>query len=150
MKFRNKETGAVFEYNTTDFCGKYYGVSCNLCPIRKHFPITNSFDNECENWVKEHPYQAAELMGYEFMGYDEVIENPENHKETEQKADNPYWDRICAIANQQREKGIKTYGKGLEDNHMSVITCMRYLEEELIDALMYIEHIKETLGGEEK
>lgn len=76
MKFRNKETGAVFEYNTTDFCGKYYGVSCNLCPIRKHFPITNSFDNECENWVKENPYKAAELMGYE------LIEEPEQQEET--------------------------------------------------------------------
>ena len=66
------------------------------------------------------------------------------------KKRNPYWERICAISNRQREKGINTYGQGLEDNHMSVITCMEYLEEELIDALMYIEHIKETLGGKEK
>lgn len=63
---------------------------------------------------------------------------------------NPYWERITEISNRQRKKGMETYGQGLEDNRMSVMTCMEYLEEELIDALMYIEHIKETLGGKEK
>ena len=29
---------------------------------------------------------------------------------------NPYWDNICAIAERQREKGVKTYGSGIEDN----------------------------------
>ena len=42
----------------------------------------------------------------------------------------------------QRAKGMKTYGKGLEDNPLSIIDRLEYLEEELIDALMYIEHIK--------
>ena len=44
------------------------------------------------------------------------------------------------------EKGIKTYGQILEDNTgMSIKERLEYYEEELIDALMYIEHLKEVL-----
>lgn len=55
---------------------------------------------------------------------------------------NPYWKRICGLSERQREKGMETYGKGLEDNPLSAVERLTYLEEELIDSLMYIEHIK--------
>lgn len=58
---------------------------------------------------------------------------------------NPYWERICAIADKQRAKGVATYGQGLEDNPMKIIERLEYLEEELIDGLYYIEHVKEWL-----
>lgn len=59
--------------------------------------------------------------------------------------DNPYWKNICAIADRQREKGIKTYGSGIEDNPADIITRIEYLEEELVDALMYCEWIKDYI-----
>lgn len=58
---------------------------------------------------------------------------------------NPYWDNITKLAEKQREKGIETYGQGIEDNHEDVLTKIRYIEEELIDALMYLEWLKEGL-----
>jgi hypothetical protein len=58
---------------------------------------------------------------------------------------NPYWERICSLSEKQRAKGMKTYGKGLEDNPLSIVERLTYLEEELIDACMYIEHIKAWL-----
>ena len=42
---------------------------------------------------------------------------------------NPYWNKICAIADRQRKKGIETYGKGLEDNKKDIISRIEYLEE---------------------
>ena len=60
---------------------------------------------------------------------------------------NPYWERITATAERQREKGICEYGQGLEANPADIVTRLNYLEEELIDALMYCEWIKEKLGG---
>lgn len=60
---------------------------------------------------------------------------------------NPYWKRITALAERQREKGLSKYGKGLEMNPMGISERLTYLEEELIDALMYIEHIKAWLMG---
>ena len=57
-----------------------------------------------------------------------------------------YWERVSAIQEKQTAKGIKTYGQTLEDNTgMRPIDRLEYLEEELVDALMYIEHLKESL-----
>ena len=60
---------------------------------------------------------------------------------------NPYWENINKLAERQRNKGIQTYGKGLEDNPADVITRIQHIEEELIDALMYLEWLKEGLNG---
>ena len=40
-------------------------------------------------------------------------------------ADNPYWANIEAIAARQRQKGIDTYGQGLEANPADIMTLMR-------------------------
>lgn len=59
--------------------------------------------------------------------------------------DNKYWGNICAIAEKQRAKGINTYGTGIEDNPADIITRIEYLEEELVDALMYCEWVKDYI-----
>jgi hypothetical protein len=59
---------------------------------------------------------------------------------------NPYWENICAIAERQRNKGLATYGKGLEMNPADVIERINHLQEELVDALMYCEWIKDSLN----
>lgn len=57
-----------------------------------------------------------------------------------------YWANITAIKDKQTKKGIDTYGQTLEENTaMSIIERLEYLEEELVDGLMYIEHIKEKV-----
>ena len=59
---------------------------------------------------------------------------------------NPYWENIEAIAARQRQKGIDTYGQGLEENQADIMIRMTYLEEELVDALMYIEWAKDYIA----
>jgi len=59
--------------------------------------------------------------------------------------DNPYWQNICDIADRQRVKGVQTYGVGLEDNTWDMLIRINYLEEELVDALMYLEWIKDGI-----
>ena len=59
--------------------------------------------------------------------------------------ENPYWKAIEALAEKQRGKGISKYGQGLEMNPMGIIERLTYLEEELVDGLFYIEHIKAYL-----
>lgn len=58
---------------------------------------------------------------------------------------NQYWYNICAIAERQRAKGIDTYGYGIESNPADVITRIEYLQEELVDGLMYCEWVKDYL-----
>lgn len=62
-----------------------------------------------------------------------------------------YWANVCAIQKRQTEKGVRTYGQRLEDNKsLTPVQRLEYLEEELIDALMYIEHIKTLFPKEVK
>lgn len=67
-----------------------------------------------------------------------------------ESAENPYWKRIEALAEQQRAKGISKYGQGLEMNPMKIIERLTYLEEELMDGLFYIEHIKAYIVDKEQ
>ena len=75
-----------------------------------------------------------------------VVSDPYHEKTTDfyepEEVENPYWERICKLADNQRAKGMETYGQGLEMNHMSISERLTYLQEELIDALMYCEHIR--------
>lgn len=58
-----------------------------------------------------------------------------------------YWDNICDTQKKQTEKGVNTYGMTLEENNLvNVIERINYLQEEMIDALMYFEWIKEAIG----
>lgn len=57
-----------------------------------------------------------------------------------------YWSNICAMQQRQTQKGLKKYGSILEENTtLTDIDRIEYLEEELIDALMYCEHLKQKL-----
>lgn len=59
--------------------------------------------------------------------------------------DNPYWQRICTIADKQRAKGMSKYGVGLENNTANATERVRHIQEELIDALMYLTWLEESL-----
>ena len=58
---------------------------------------------------------------------------------------NPYWKNVCAMAERQRAKGMDTYGQGLEQNPAELIARIEHLQEELVDALMYCEWIKDGI-----
>ena len=60
--------------------------------------------------------------------------------------DNPYWERITALAERQRNKGMSKYGQGLEMNTADILERINHLQEELIDGLMYCEWIKDKLS----
>ena len=60
MKFRSK-TGDVIESDDAVFllCRN----ECDNCPIMKNVPS----DKSCRSWVRNHPHEAARLMGYEVV-----------------------------------------------------------------------------------
>lgn len=58
-----------------------------------------------------------------------------------------YWKNIKNIAEYQRKKGLLHYGMTLEENtEMDLLSRLTAIEEELIDALFYLEHLKEELN----
>lgn len=61
MKFRNPDTGEVFnnlQQASDAFCSTYDSY-CQGCPIDK---VNGGC--ACWDWIQEHPYEAARLMGY--------------------------------------------------------------------------------------
>ena len=54
-----------------------------------------------------------------------------------------YWQAICRMNAEQEEKGVKKYGQMLEENvTLSREQRIEHAQEELIDALKYLEHLK--------
>ena len=59
-----------------------------------------------------------------------------------------YQARIREMIRRQVEKGREKYGVTLDENRtLSLVQRVEHLEEELIDGLMYAEHIKEAFSG---
>lgn len=57
-----------------------------------------------------------------------------------------YWGNVCGMYKKQREKGLASYGQTLEDNtDLGVIERITMAQEEMIDMLVYLEHIKDWL-----
>lgn len=56
-----------------------------------------------------------------------------------------YRDAIVQLIDKQRAKGLEKYGQTLEDN-TTLTNCQRieHAQEELVDALQYLEHLKQT------
>lgn len=96
MKFRNPETGEVFNnlQQAADVFCLNYDSYCQGCPIDKA-----NGGRACRDWIQEHPYEAARLMGYEV-----VEENSNKLKETlingnkeEVNMDKQARPRICEV-----------------------------------------------------
>ena len=120
-----------------DFCRNYESGCeydcCKGCPF-----------NTPTSWC--HLYSLKNVPDDMIDSIISTIEQFENPKSVD---DNPYWHNITKLAEKQRSKGIATYGQGIEDNPADPLTRIQYIEEELIDALMYLEWLKEGLHGKE-
>lgn len=58
-----------------------------------------------------------------------------------------YWDNITAINARQEAKGRGKYGQDLEENNtLTTIQRIEHAQEEAIDLLKYLEHLKKTMN----
>ena len=62
----------------------------------------------------------------------------------------PYWEGVMQIYSKQSDKGLREYEMRLYENtSLSQQARLNHLAEELVDALMYIQHIKAGMNGAE-
>lgn len=78
-----------------------------------------------------------------------IVENSNLRNELDSihqlKKSGKYWDNICQLNAKQESKGLEKYGEPLEENTTLTTTQrIEHLEEELIDALKYCEHLKQV------
>ena len=60
-----------------------------------------------------------------------------------------YRQNIIDKIDQQIAKGKSKYGQVLEDNDLTMNEKLDHLQEELVDALFYIEHLREENKGDD-
>ena len=77
MKFRNPETGEIYEvtYDNCNRSGFRAEIECGECPLKEYIAT-----GLCSIWVNAHPHEAARLMGYEVVEDD--MPEAAKHKET--------------------------------------------------------------------
>jgi hypothetical protein len=49
--------------------------------------------------------------------------------------------------NERSQRGITKYGSTLERNDLDVVDWMNHLQEELMDAILYLERMKKDING---
>lgn len=119
-------------------------TKCNECLLnRPDIDWTITIDGKHCPWFSRSPKKDLDLAVTLISHC--VDEQNEPHVEND-SVKNPYWDRITVIANRQRSKGISEYGRGIEDDTVDINVRLDRIEEELIDALMYLEHLRDGIS----
>lgn len=93
MKFRNPETGKVFDdiiFARKPFCKNYICPNCPLPNLLREDLLPEDARN-CADFCKKHPREAAALMGYE------VVEDEPSGNSGQLKEDNMDKPRICEV-----------------------------------------------------
>lgn len=56
-------------------------------------------------------------------------------------------DRVIKTIRHRQQQGLKKYGIGVERTDLDVLEWLQHLQEELLDAAIYIERIKFEAGA---
>ena len=136
---------------------KYYGT-CDKCPYSGDelptcvFKMKSDAIHAINGLLAENQslHEALDMYGGD-EGISEVFEERDRladenralEAELRVNLGNPYWMNICKMNARQESKGMEKYGEPLEENTTLTTTQrIEHLQEELIDALKYCEHLK--------
>lgn len=105
----------------------------------EHFILTNDEHDALRNFKKAHPGRIiTECATAELAHVISAVQN----KDT---PENAYRDAIVRLIDRQRAKGMEKYGQTLEENTtLTTEQRIEHAQEELVDALQYLEHLKQT------
>ena len=94
----------------------------------------------------ENQERARELFCNKFPGvFYSLRELDDCSTEPDKNGPVSYRDNIVELIDRQREKGLKKYGQTLEQNTtLSTVQRIEHAQEELVDALQYLEHLKQA------
>ena len=124
--------------------------NCKACPLLRN-------EEGCQGILIKEAYELIDEQqkAFALYGGDEGIsevfeerdrladENRAIKTELRVNLGNPYWMNICKMNARQEAKGMEKYGEPLEENTTLTTTQrIEHLQEELIDALKYCEHLK--------
>ena len=134
-----------FEANE-DICRAAYKIIMDLQKTQPDTVIEHDACKGCKHDFKEQGELPCRRCRYTLQASNPLYKLCPDLYEPKKSPDNTYWERINAIAERQRAKGINKYGVGLESNPAAIMERINHLQEELIDGLMYCEWIKDHLS----
>jgi hypothetical protein len=56
-------------------------------------------------------------------------------------------EQVVSKFNERSQRGITKYGSTLERNDLDVVDWMNHLQEELMDAILYLDRMKKDING---
>jgi hypothetical protein len=59
-------------------------------------------------------------------------------------------ENVISKFSSRSDVGVKKYGTTLEDNELTLIEWLNHLQEELMDATLYVQKLKEELEANQK
>lgn len=112
----------------------------------KHYIVSAEWTADNPEWCYvcnrygTYDVHSAVFSEHELVKYDEVEENPNKVKQAGKPL---YQVSVEALIDRQIKKGIDKYGVTLDQNTtLTMKQRIEHLQEELVDGLMYCEHLK--------
>lgn len=131
-------------YKVGDEVQIYSGGYSGLCGrIVKSMGTPNGGNLNEVQFYYEGELKKGVYFGYELIPINQNKETTGMAEITEEKTE--YQRKIEDLMERQRKKGLSKYGVTLEDNGtLTTEQRIEHLEEELLDGLMYCEHLKKA------
>lgn len=130
--------------------------NCPACPLLKN-------EEGCQGILMKEAYELIDEQqkAFALYGGDEGInevfeerdrladENRTMKAELKVNLGNHYWVNICKMNARQESKGMEKYGEPLEENTTLTTTQrIEHAQEEAIDLLKYLEHLKQVVDSD--
>lgn len=142
---------------------KYYGT-CDKCPYSCDelptcaFELKNDAIHAINGLLAENQslHEALDMYGGDdgitavYEERDRLADETRALKaELRVNLGNPYWVNICKMNARQEAKGMEKYGEPLEENTTLTTTQrIEHAQEEAIDLLKYLEHLKQVVDSD--
>ncbi len=125
-----KRTKAEEIVTSLKSCGGLEGNKCSSC---SYHGISGCCDVLCTD--------AVSII----IQLQDVNRAMETELEVNRRPGGPYWENICRINARQEAKGKEKYGEALEENRtLTTEQRIEHAQEEAIDLLKYLEHLKQV------
>jgi hypothetical protein len=88
---------------------------------------------------------TKQIFAEELSALDEMLEEVEVIPEEKPIHVDPILIKVYSKYQERSEMGIKKYGTTLENNSLPLMDWLNHLQEELMDATLYIEKLKQEI-----
>jgi hypothetical protein len=114
-------------------------------PMKKTNKQLQNLYDFMEVMMNEINSNTKQIFAEELSALDEMLEEVEVIPEEKPIHVDPILIKVYSKYQERSEMGIKKYGTTLENNSLPLMDWLNHLQEELMDATLYIEKLKQEI-----